>query len=70
MTKYGEIINEKIVSVRELQREYRKVVNYINKTKKPVYVCRFNKPEVVIVGIQALEKIVKLNKWKTKQSKH
>ncbi len=61
-----DIINEKIVSVRQFQREYRKIAEYVKSTKKPVYVCKFNKPELVVLDVQSLDKIVKLNIWKIK----
>ncbi|OGD90216.1 hypothetical protein A3D07_01215 [Candidatus Curtissbacteria bacterium RIFCSPHIGHO2_02_FULL_42_15] len=45
-----------IVSARQIQREYRKVLQKANKTKEPIIVMSNNKPLGAIIGLDLLEK--------------
>ncbi len=45
------------VSARQLQREYKKVLEKANKSKDPVIVVSNNKPQAAIVSLDILEEI-------------
>ena len=45
-----------IVSARQIQREYRKVLQKANKTKEPIIVMSNNIPLGAIIGLDLLEK--------------
>ncbi len=47
----------KTTTVREIQRNYKKVFEEVKKTKEPIIVMKNNKPDVAIVNIKQLEKI-------------
>ena len=44
------------VSPRQIQREYKKVLQKANKTKEPIIVMSNNKPLGAIIGLDLLEK--------------
>ena len=46
-------------SVREVQRNYKKLFDYVNKTKEPLYLLSNNKPKVVILDVKVSEEISK-----------
>lgn len=46
-----------IVSVSDLQRDYRKIINKAKKTKMPVVVMRGNEAEVVVMDAKVLENL-------------
>lgn len=46
-----------MVSVRELQRNYRKIFNKVKSTKEPVLISCRGRPEVVIVSLKFLQDI-------------
>lgn len=48
-----------IVSVSELQKDYRKVINKAKRTNKPVLVMRGNNPEVAVVDIKVMEDLTR-----------
>ena len=48
-------MNDQIVSMRELQRNYRKVIDQAKNTKQPVYLGIRLKPEVVILDVNVFE---------------
>ncbi len=48
-----------IVSVSDLQKNYRKVINKAKRTNKPVLVMRGNDPEVVVVDIKVMDEMNK-----------
>lgn len=48
-----------IVSVSDLQKDYRKVINKAKRTNKPVLVMRGNNPEVAVVDIKVMEDLSK-----------
>lgn len=48
-----------IVSVSELQKDYRKVINKAKRTNKPVLVMRGNNPEVAVVDIKVMQDLTK-----------
>lgn len=41
-------------TAREIQRNYRRIFDFVKKTKEPVVVMKNNKPEVVIVDAKKL----------------
>lgn len=43
-------------TAREIQRNYKRIFDYVNRTKKPVVVMRNNKPTVAIVDFKKLER--------------
>lgn len=47
----------KMTTAREVQRNYRRLFDYVKKTKKPILVMRNNKPEVAIIDVKRLEEI-------------
>jgi prevent-host-death family protein len=49
------------ISARTIQREYRRVFDEVRAKKKPLIVTNHNQPEVAIVSMDLLEKIVTLD---------
>lgn len=47
----------KMTSVKELQKNYRKLFNMVKRTHEPLVVLRNNKPDVVVVDINTLNEI-------------
>lgn len=45
------------VSARQIQREYKKVLQQANKSKEPIVVMANNKPLGAVIGLDLLEKI-------------
>lgn len=45
------------ISARQIQREYKKVLQNANKSKEPIVVMSNNKPQGAIIGLDLLEKI-------------
>lgn len=45
------------ISARQIQREYKKVLQRANKTKKPIVVMANNKPLGAVIGLDLLEKL-------------
>ncbi|MDO8573926.1 MAG: type II toxin-antitoxin system prevent-host-death family antitoxin [Candidatus Daviesbacteria bacterium] len=45
------------VSARQIQREYKKVLQKANKSKEPIVVMANNKPLGAVIGLDLLEKI-------------
>lgn len=45
------------VSARQIQREYKKVLQDANKSKEPIIVMANNKPLGAVIGLDLLEKI-------------
>lgn len=45
------------ISARQIQREYKKVLQLANESKEPIVVMSKNKPLGAIIGIDLLEKI-------------
>ncbi len=45
------------ISARQLQREYKKVLEKANKVKKPFIVISNNKPQGALIGLDLLEKL-------------
>ena len=50
---------QEIISVRELQRNYRTIINRAKRTKKPVFLGRYHKPEVAILDMGVYETVYK-----------
>ena len=44
-------------TIREIQRNYKKVFEQVKRTKQPVVVLKNNKPDVAIVDIKKLQEI-------------
>ncbi|MBI3619984.1 hypothetical protein HY214_02460 [Candidatus Roizmanbacteria bacterium] len=45
------------VSARQIQREYKKILNKANKIREPIVVMVNNKPQGAVIGLDLLEKI-------------
>lgn len=45
------------ISARQIQREYKSVLEQANKSKDPIIVMSNNKPQGAIIGLDLLEKI-------------
>ena len=45
------------ISARQIQREYKKVLEKANKSKKPIIVMSNNEPQGAIIGLDLLEKL-------------
>lgn len=45
------------ISARQIQREYKKILQKANKSKEPIIVMSHNKPLGAIIGLDMLEKI-------------
>lgn len=45
------------ISVKEIQRNYRRVFDLVKKTREPVVVMRNNTPDVAIVDVKRLERL-------------
>lgn len=45
------------VSARQIQREYKKVLETANKVNKPIIVMSNNKPQGAIIGLDLLEQL-------------
>ncbi|KKT72746.1 MAG: hypothetical protein UW69_C0082G0005 [Microgenomates group bacterium GW2011_GWA2_44_7] len=45
------------VSARQIQREYKKVLEKANKKNEPIVVMANNKPQGAVIGLDLLEKI-------------
>ena len=45
------------ISARQIQREYKKILQQANKSKEPIVVMSNNKPQGAIIGLDLLEKI-------------
>jgi len=48
-----------IVSVSDIQRNYRRVFDKAKRTKEPIFVLRDNKPDVAIIDAKSLEEMEK-----------
>lgn len=46
-------------SVREMQRNYKKIIDYVNRTKEPLYLLSNNKPKVVILDIKVFTNLLR-----------
>jgi len=49
----------KTTTIREIQRNYKKVFEMVKRTKEPVVVMKNNKPDVAIVDVKALKELDK-----------
>jgi prevent-host-death family protein len=47
----------KITTAKDIQKNYRRVFDYVKKTQRPVVVMRNNKPDVAIVDVKKLEEM-------------
>lgn len=45
------------ISARQIQREYKKVLEKANKSKEPIVVMAHNKPLGALIGLNLLEKL-------------
>jgi prevent-host-death family protein len=46
-----------IVSARQIQREYKKILEKANKNNEPIIIMANNKPQGAVIGLDLLEKI-------------
>ena len=49
----------KTASVRDVQRHYKKLFDYVKRTKEPLYLLSNNKPKVVVLDVKVFEKMAK-----------
>lgn len=49
----------KTTTIREIQRDYKKVFEEIKRTKQPIVVLKNNKPDIVLVDVQVLQEMDK-----------
>jgi prevent-host-death family protein len=49
------MLNTNFTNIRDIQRNYKKVAEEVNKTNKPVVVMSRNEPQFAIVSLQTLE---------------
>lgn len=47
----------KTTTIREIQRNYKKVFERVKRTKEPIVVMKNNKPDVAIVDVEKLEEL-------------
>jgi prevent-host-death family protein len=45
------------ISARQIQREYKRVLENANKSKEPIIVMSNNKPQGAVIGLDLLEKL-------------
>lgn len=50
-------MEKNIVTSREVQRNYRKLINRVKRTKQPLYLGARLKPEAVLLDVQTFEKL-------------
>ena len=50
-------MNKNIVSVREMQRNYRKLINQVKETGRPMYLATHSQTEAVLLDINSYEKL-------------
>ena len=51
------MIFPRTTTVREIQRNYKKVFEHVKRTKEPTIVLKNNKPDVAIIDIQRFEEL-------------
>ena len=49
----------KTTTVREIQRNYKKIFEDVKKSKKPIIVMKNNKPDVAVIDVKILEALEK-----------
>ena len=54
---YSVYMEKTIVSARELQRNYRQLINRVKTTKRPIYLGTHLKPEAVLVDLDEFNKL-------------
>lgn len=52
-------MDKNTVSLREIQRHYRKLINDVKRTRTPLYLGARFKPEVVLIGVDTFEQLQK-----------
>jgi prevent-host-death family protein len=50
-------MNKNIVSVREMQRNYRKLIDQVKETGRPMYLATHSQTEAVLLDINSYEKL-------------
>ncbi|MBI2263188.1 type II toxin-antitoxin system Phd/YefM family antitoxin [Candidatus Berkelbacteria bacterium] len=56
-------MDNNIVSARQIQRQYRKLIDEVKRTKKPVYLGSRSRPEAVLLDADVFEEL-----WKKRRS--
>lgn len=49
----------KTTTINEVRRNYKKIVEELNKTNEPIIVISANKPQFVLISMELLQKIQK-----------
>lgn len=57
-------MNDKIVSMREIQRNYRQLIDRVKRTRQPIYLGAHLKPEAVLLDVEVYENLKKKNQGK------
>lgn len=53
------------ISVREIQRNYRKLINQVKRTKQPIFLGAYFKPEAVLLDVPMFEAMGRAKPKKT-----
>lgn len=56
---YNNSMDKKIISVREIQRNYRRLINQVKKTKSPLYLGARSRAEAVLLDADVFEDLDK-----------
>lgn len=51
------MLNTNFTNIRDIQRNYRRIAEEVNKTNKPTVVMSKNEPQFVIVSLKALQNL-------------
>ena len=62
-------MDKNIFSLRQLQRNYRKLINQTKRTKKPIYLGAYSKAEAVLLDVDSFEDLQANNGRKEKSWK-
>lgn len=55
-------MEKEIVQLRELQRNYRKLIDRVNRTKKPLYLGAHSRSEAVLLDVESFERLQRQHK--------
>lgn len=62
------MLNTQFTTIRELQRNYKKLGDTVNKTNEPFIILSKNKPQFAVVSLQMLEEMTEKNKKNSVQA--
>jgi len=64
------MIFPRTTTVREIQRNYKKVFEYAKRAKEPIIVMKNNKPEVAIVDVRKLDEMAAIASGEVKYGQY